>query len=564
MKKSLIFLFGLLLLPVQAGADEGIPAKILQNIKNATVFVRAEGGFGRQQSGTGFVMKVAGETAWIVTNHHVVNLPKIRGPGLRPLAAGPATFTVVFHGGTKQEQTARADLLAGDPEADLAILKVAGFKNLPLPIDLERKAELNETMVVYTFGFPFGKTLATSKGGHPAITVGKGTVSSIRRNDKDEVAVVQIDGALNPGNSGGPIVDSQGRLVGVAVASIRAANIGFAIPPHELRQMLAGRLGKPAFFSKIDKGTAEVRVVIPLVDPLAKIKTVRFYYLPSEGTSNPVIVTKEDLAKQPKAQMLELKIETLQAQGVFQLPLGDKDRQAFTWQVAYALGNGRQVFNEPKLFTVNRPPTFSPFVKTEDKRQTVSVKDLDKILADLKGSNRFQRQSVVRQLANIEPSQRRAEVASSLEALARESDLFVRMEAIKALAVWGTKEQVPLLLQVLQEKSPHSTLTRLRALEALAQIKDEQTAEAVAECLIDLGLRAQAARALLALGSKAEKVVLKYLTNQDRFVRWEVCKLLKEIGTSASVPALDQLLRNPAPENEWAREALEAIARRRK
>src|SRR5205085_9900747 len=111
--------------------------------------------------------------------------------------------------------------------------KVAGVANLPHPVELSQAANLKETLPVTVFGFPFGEALAI-EAGNPSITVSKGSVSSVRRNHRDEVVAVQIDGALNPGNSGGPVVDAEGRLVGIAVATIRGANIGLAIPAGEL------------------------------------------------------------------------------------------------------------------------------------------------------------------------------------------------------------------------------------------------------------------------------------------------------------------------------------------
>ncbi len=125
-------------------------------------------------------------------------------------------------------------MLAADPEVDLAILKAADVKNLPAPINCSRDVELSETMPVYSFGFPFGEVLATSKGS-PAITIGKASISSLRLDDAGELFLVQIDGALNPGNSGGPVINTRGRLVGVAVATIKnSSGIGLAIPCKEV------------------------------------------------------------------------------------------------------------------------------------------------------------------------------------------------------------------------------------------------------------------------------------------------------------------------------------------
>src|SRR5262245_8089755 len=174
--------------------DEALPLETLQSIKNATVYIKVE--FADVQgSGSGFLIKMDGDTGYIVTNHHVaepkvVVIPKSKIP--RPIQPRPivisrggnATLTVVFASGTKKEQALRAEVLASDADRDLAILKVTGVKDPPQPLDITKTPKLVETMQVYGFGFPFGKDLATGKG-HPAITVTKGAISSIRTNDED-------------------------------------------------------------------------------------------------------------------------------------------------------------------------------------------------------------------------------------------------------------------------------------------------------------------------------------------------------------------------------------------
>jgi hypothetical protein len=93
-------------------------------------------------------------------------------------------------------------------------------------------------MPVYILGFPFGQQVTFRKGS-PEITIGKGSISAIRRDDRDQVAYVQIDGeTFNPGNSGGPVVDSKGRLVGVAVMSHKSHRLHLAIPAEVLAAML--------------------------------------------------------------------------------------------------------------------------------------------------------------------------------------------------------------------------------------------------------------------------------------------------------------------------------------
>src|SRR5205814_894816 len=127
-------------------------------------------------SGTGFVIKVDGGAVYLATNHHVINLPPAPG---RPPAT--PTITAVFSSGTKAEQSYRAEVLASDARRDLAVLRCVGVSAPPAAIDMRPGKELVETMPVFIFGFPLGELLATGKG-NPAITVGKGTVSSIRKD----------------------------------------------------------------------------------------------------------------------------------------------------------------------------------------------------------------------------------------------------------------------------------------------------------------------------------------------------------------------------------------------
>ncbi len=146
-------------------------------------------------------------------------------------------LSVVFRSGTPQEQTVKAAIVADDAEADLAVLKVTGVLDVPSPIAHKQPPPLVETMEVVALGFPFGSLLDTNNP-NPAITVTKGAVTSIRFDKQNQLDTVQIDADLNPGNSGGPIVDKNGNLVGVAVAKIKNSRIGLAIPVQKLNILL--------------------------------------------------------------------------------------------------------------------------------------------------------------------------------------------------------------------------------------------------------------------------------------------------------------------------------------
>jgi S1-C subfamily serine protease len=209
-----------------AAQDNPLPLKTLNDTKAATVFLKVTTPTAAA-SGTGFVIRSDAGTVHVVTNHHVVDPSVLRGRG-RP-GGGLPTITAVFGSGTAGEQSLRADVVAADARHDLAVLRVVGVANPPAPLDLGQEPRLVETMPVFIFGFPLGDLLATGKR-HPAITVGRGSVSSIRLDEKGRLATVQVNGDVTPGNSGGPVVDGQGRLVGVAVATVRDRQIGFTIP----------------------------------------------------------------------------------------------------------------------------------------------------------------------------------------------------------------------------------------------------------------------------------------------------------------------------------------------
>jgi S1-C subfamily serine protease len=351
------------------GDKEPGPAGALKNLaelKAATAFVKVQAD-SITGSGSGFLMRVEGDNAWVVTNEHVVNphvevsipvLPQ-RPPGRpgqrfvipreekRVVELKNLTITLVFWSGTKQEQSARAELVAADPELDLAVLRVTGVKNLPRPSDFSVPPKLVETMPLFVFGFPFGELLALKKG-NPTITVGRASVSSIREDERGELSVVQIDGAINPGNSGGPVVDSEGRLVGIAVATIRGAHIGLAIPSPHLTRMLQGRVGPAKVASqKVDKKNGEAVIEVPLIDPLSKIKAVELHYLRVDAVApQPKPRPDGGWDPVPGTKRLELTMQKLRASGTLRVPDPGKP-VSFLFQASYGTDGGKLAYSRP-------------------------------------------------------------------------------------------------------------------------------------------------------------------------------------------------------------------------
>lgn len=120
--------------------------------------------------------------------------------------------------------TQSAVVLGSDPHTDLAVVRAAGEGIAPA--ELGRSSALQVGQLVVAIGNPLGFD----------VTVSAGVVSALGRSMRSESGrlienMIQSDVALNPGNSGGPLSDSRGRVVGVSVAIIRGAQgIGFAVP----------------------------------------------------------------------------------------------------------------------------------------------------------------------------------------------------------------------------------------------------------------------------------------------------------------------------------------------
>lgn len=132
--------------------------------------------------------------------------------------------------------------------------------------------KLKETDPVMVVGFPLGDALSF-KEGNPSVTVSTGKVTSLRF-DKNVVGRLQIDAKLVPGNSGGPVLNRKGEVVGIAVSMIAQSNLNFAIGSEHLKLLIQS-----------------ARVVVDPIKPISladryKPMTVRFkidYLFPHKG-----------------------------------------------------------------------------------------------------------------------------------------------------------------------------------------------------------------------------------------------------------------------------------------
>ena len=166
--------------------------------------------------GSGFVYEPSG---YILTNNHVV---------------AQATEIVVR---LADERRLPARLIGRDPATDVAILKVEVTGVTALPLGDSNMAEVGDW--VMAIGNPFGLSHTVSAGILSAKGRTRGDVADLDRTGRGYFNFLQTDTAINQGNSGGPLINLRGEVVGINTAiRANANNIGFAIPINMVKQLV--------------------------------------------------------------------------------------------------------------------------------------------------------------------------------------------------------------------------------------------------------------------------------------------------------------------------------------
>ncbi len=186
---------------------------------HSTTYARDFFGFvePQQGSGSGSIIDREGN---ILTNYHVIE--------------GAQTLSVSLGG----KKTYPAKVVGGDPDTDLAVIKLVELPNEPLTvIPMGDSDKLAVGQKVLAIGNPFGMDRTLTTG------VISGLQRPIRaRNGRLIEGAIQTDASINPGNSGGPLFDSHGRMIGInsqiLSSSGTSAGVGFAVPVNIAKRIV--------------------------------------------------------------------------------------------------------------------------------------------------------------------------------------------------------------------------------------------------------------------------------------------------------------------------------------
>jgi predicted Zn finger-like uncharacterized protein len=292
-------------------------------LKKAAAYIETRHPDGTAGTGSGFAIQTSPQGILVATNFHVIGDIKTG-----TFTAG-TRITVVFDSGLPTEKARPAQLIAADPEVDLAILKIAPIEPAPVVIAPSLAVKPTETMDVTCFGFPLGKQLSES-GRRPNVSITKGAVSSLRMDAAGKLKHVQVNASLVPGNSGGPVVDADGRLVGIVVTYIPGTGIAQAIPAEELSLLMTGRVFPPSILPMGDEnGQAVFQIEVPLSDPLRQVKEVALHLW--TGDTEPKVESDASSGAKPLAgaTRIPLAIGAKGATGSFKVAATSADKKPF-------------------------------------------------------------------------------------------------------------------------------------------------------------------------------------------------------------------------------------------
>ena len=221
-----------------------------------------------QAAGTGFIISSDG---YIATNKHVV--------------ANATKIGVILDDGSTYEDV---ELIGTDPINDFAIVKIKDVKNLtPIKIGDSKTTNIGQQVVA------IGNALGTYQNSVTSgIISGKGrslTASDSSRTTYETLSdMIQTDAAINGGNSGGPLVNAAGEVIGINTAyASQGNNVGFAIPINSVKGIMAGVL-KDGKFERAVLGV-RYQTITPLIAKEKKLDVTAGAYVKGSNNASAVI-----------------------------------------------------------------------------------------------------------------------------------------------------------------------------------------------------------------------------------------------------------------------------------
>lgn len=221
-----------------------------------------------QAAGTGFILSSDG---YIATNKHVV--------------ANATKIGVILDDGSTYEDV---ELIGTDPINDFAIIKIKDIKDLtPIKIGDSKTTNIGQQVVA------IGNALGTYQNSVTSgIISGKGrslTASDSSRTTYETLSdMIQTDAAINGGNSGGPLVNAAGEVIGINTAyASQGNNVGFAIPINSVKGIMAGVL-KDGKFERAVLGV-RYQTITPLIAKEKKLDVTAGAYVKGSNNASAVI-----------------------------------------------------------------------------------------------------------------------------------------------------------------------------------------------------------------------------------------------------------------------------------
>ncbi|MBI2805715.1 MAG: trypsin-like peptidase domain-containing protein [Planctomycetes bacterium] len=322
--------------PVVKDLPKEITPEITARVKQTTVYLKVTLPTGEISEGSGFF---ALERGIVITNAHVLGMSSPSNPP-------PESVEVVVRSGEAGELKTLGQVLGVDRASDLGVVRVK-LAAPPPPLEMEIDAKTFQDQKVYVFGPPE----PTQPG--KSITANPTTVSSLRDNTNGVLDRIQVSEGMHLGNSGGPIVNTAGRLVGVCMRGADDAAVKpFAVPAEKVRHVIEGRFADAKFGEGFTQfGVARMPVRYVCFDPLNRIREMKVeVWAGAPGKSRP------DSLKEPQAL------------------LGDSPRQshAVTYQNGVGtadvplptLGVGQVYWLQPVLTNLNGDRYWGPALAT--------------------------------------------------------------------------------------------------------------------------------------------------------------------------------------------------------